>query len=94
MARVDVRLNSRGVKRLLNDKGVRRFLREKARLVEQAAKDSAPVETGAYRDSITIVDATTDRAVVRVVAEDDKAMLVESRTGNLARAVDAARGGG
>lgn len=90
--RVNVRLNSPGVAKVLNDNGVRGFLQSLARRVEQVAKANAPVDTGAYRDSIHIENATTDRAVVRVVADDEKAMLVESRTGNLARAVDAIGG--
>ena len=92
MARVRVRLNSPGVRQLLRDDGVREFLRAQARKVAAAARESAPVDTGAYRDSIHVEDATTDRAVARVVADDWKAMLIESRTGNLARAVDAAGG--
>ena len=92
--RVKVNLHSPGVRELLHEDGIREELRRHAERVLQVARDNAPVKSGAYRDSIHIENATTDRAVVRVVADDEKAMLIESRTGNLARAVDAAGGGG
>lgn len=85
--RADVRLDSAGVRELLNDPGVRRILHEHADRVAQVARSTAPVETGRYRDSITVQDATTDRAVVRVRATAPHAHLVEARTGHLARAL-------
>ena len=72
--------------------GVRTELTRRMGPVLAAARASAPVDTGAYKASIDLVQATTDRAVVRVVATDWKAALVESRTGNLARSLDAAGG--
>ena len=92
MALRNVRLNSPGMRDLLSSPGVRADLRRRAAAVEAAAKASAPVDTGAYRASIHVEDATTDRAVVRVVSGDAKAFVIESRTGNLARALDAAGG--
>ena len=62
-----------------------------AEKVAERARASAPVESGAYRDSIHVLsDARTgvdDWAHTRVVATDSKALFVESRTGNLARAL-------
>lgn len=55
------------------------------------AKADAPVRTGAYRNSLKIVNDTTDRAVVRVGSSLPYAGLVEALTGNLARALN---GGG
>jgi hypothetical protein len=52
---------------------------------------SAPVASGAYRDSLHIETDHTDRMVKRVVADVDYALVVEANTGNLARALDAAR---
>lgn len=92
MARPRVRLDRGGVKALLNDAGVRADLTRRMAAVESAAKASAPVESGAYRDSIHIEQATTGRAVVRVVADVPYALLLEARTGNLARALDSAGG--
>lgn len=90
--RVRVKLNSPGVKALLNDKGVAEFLRSRAERVESAAEASAPVDTGTYRAAIHTEEVRTDRVTVRVVADADHALLVESRTGNLAKALDAAGG--
>lgn len=87
MPRPRIVLNSAGVRELLRDPGVRAELARHADRVEQAAKTSAPVESGEYRDSIHRESGTTDRAVERVVADAPHALLVESRTGNLARAL-------
>ena len=81
------RLLSPGMRELLNDPGVRGALTSYAGPILARAKASAPVDTGQYRASLRIIQTTTDRAVVRVGSSDPKAMLVESRTGNLARAV-------
>ncbi|MGN7861457.1 HK97 gp10 family phage protein [Microbacterium sp. 22303] len=52
----------------------------------------APVDTGAYRDGLHIghVDARY-RRVARVVGSDEKTMLIESKTGNLARSLKGAK---
>jgi hypothetical protein len=92
MAKVRIKLNSPGMKDLLNDPGVREFLHGLADEVLATAQATAPVVTGEYRDSLTVWDATTDRAVVRVGTDAPHGYLVESRTGNLSRAVDAAGG--
>lgn len=83
----DLKLNSRGMQEMLTSQGVRRVLRQEAQEVAARARSTAPVDSGEYRDSITVVDATTDRAVARVVAADPKGHIVEARTGNLARAL-------
>lgn len=58
------------------------------------ARAGAPVATGAYRDGIRVERADTEyRCVFRVVATADHSMGVESRTGNLARAIRGVRGG-
>lgn len=93
MAKVRVKLNSAGVVALLNDPGVRRHLETLAARVASAARSSAPVESGGYRNSIESGTVTTDRAVGRVTATAGYALLIETRTGNLARALDAAGGG-
>lgn len=90
MARTRVRLISRGMSQLLKDDGVGAFVAHVAERVADNARASAPVKTGRYRDSIRVVRGTTDRAVARVVASAPHAMLVESRTGNLARAMESA----
>lgn len=81
------RLISPGMRDLLNDPGVRGMLTSLAGPVLARAQAGAPVESGEYRASLRIIQATTDRAVVRVGSDDDKALVIEARTGNLARSV-------
>ena len=92
MARAKVVLDHAGMKALLNDPGVRADLTSRMQPVLAAAIAKAPFATGAYKASISLVQATTDRAVVRVVADAPHALLVESKTGNLARALSYAGG--
>lgn len=91
MASTRVKLTN-GMAQLLRDDGVRAMLHRHAEPVLSAAIAGAPVQTGAYRDSLRIMDGTTDRAVVRVGAGVAYAAVVEASTGNLARALDAAGG--
>jgi len=87
---VKVKLNSRGMRELLTSSDVRRMLAGRADRVLSAARASAPVKTGAYRAGLTSAPGTTDRAVHRVGSTARHAPVVEARTGNLARALDAA----
>ena len=92
MARPKIRLISRGMKALLSDPGVGADLERRAERVAATARATAPVDTGEYRDSITVVSEVTDRVVSRVVARDPKSHIIEARTGNLSRALDSAGG--
>lgn len=85
-----VKLKSSGVKQLLNSSGVRSLLTSKAGGVLSAARSGAPVVSGEYVSSLQIVQATTDRAAVRVASTAPHGMIVEANTGNLARALDSA----
>lgn len=85
-----VKMNGAGVKEVLNSSGTRALLTSKAGPVLSAAQSGAPVATGEYRDNLHIVQDTTDRAVVRVVSTVAHGMIVEAKTGNLARALDSA----
>ncbi len=91
MARPRVKLNSAGIRAILGDPSG--HLRGLAERVLAAAQANAPVESGEYRASLHVEQVTTDRAVARVVANAPHALAVEARTGNLARALDAAGGG-
>lgn len=88
---VRVKLNGLGVHDLLNSAQVRDALRDKAEPVLAAAQADPHDDTGAYEASLHIEDDTTDRAVVRVVASDWKAHILEANFGVLNRALDAAR---
>ena len=85
------KLNSRGIADVLNSSKVRADLTSRAEAVLSAAQASAPVDTGDYKASLHIEQATTDRAVVRVVSDVPHVMIVEAKTGNLSRALDAGR---
>jgi hypothetical protein len=83
-------LNSAGMQAMLVSPGIRADMLSRAEIVAATARASAPVDSGAYRDSITAYDVTTDRAVGRVGSDLPYASLIEANTGNLARALDAA----
>lgn len=92
MASTRITLNHRELQSYLDGQhGVEALLEEAAQRALDAAQGSAPVATGAYRASLHIETDHTDRMVKRVVADVDYAMAVEANTGNLARALDAAR---
>lgn len=87
MARPKVKLDRAGMRRLLKDDQLRDPLREIAERTATRARSSAPVDSGEYQSSITVRSATTDRVVERVIATAPHSALVESRTGNLKRAL-------
>lgn len=66
-----------------------------AEAVAGTARATAPVDTGEYRDGIGVeINRRGKRTVATVVSRDPKSMIIESRTGNLARALGQAIGGG
>lgn len=90
MGNAKVRLISPGMQALLNDDEVRDDLTERAEAVAAQARSTAPVASGEYRDSIEVIQDTTDRVAVRVASTAAHGLIVEAKTGNLARALDAA----
>lgn len=92
MASVTLRINHSEIQSYLDgDHGVEAMLDAAAERALSAAQSSAPVASGAYLDSLHIETDTTDRMVKRVVSDVDYVMVVEANTGNLARALDAAK---
>jgi hypothetical protein len=85
-----VKLNHGGMGALLKSAGVRADLTVRMERALSQAKANAPVASGEYRDGLHIVQATTDRAVVRIAGSTDHDFIVEADTGNLARALDSA----
>jgi hypothetical protein len=81
-------------KELSNSAGVVGLVKDAAERVAEQARKTAPVESGNYRDSIhvEVVPDRQIRTVALVVADDPKTMLIESKTGNLVRALRASRG--
>lgn len=83
-----LKLNHGGIQSYLDGgHGVEGMLDAKAEEVAATAKSGAPVDSGAYRDSIHVETAHTDRMVKRVIADVDYAMKIEADTGNLARSL-------
>ena len=63
------------------------ILESTAEKIAARARGTAEVDTGAYRDGIIVrTRQAAHRTVVEVAATDEKSMLLESFTGNLARA--------
>jgi len=84
---VRINLDNGEMGRLLASDQMRPPLRAIAQEKAATARSTAPVDQGTYRDSIDVVSDTTDRAVERVVAHNSKSIIIESRTGNLRRAL-------
>lgn len=77
---------------ILRSAGVRALVDQAAERTLSAARTTAPVDTHAYRNALHIEHrASRYRDVAEVVGSDEKTMLIESITGNLARAVKAAK---
>jgi hypothetical protein len=55
------------------------------------ARETAPVDTGEYRNSIAVTVKRQKRSVALVVATDAKWAVIEAKTGNLVRALKAGR---
>ncbi len=76
--RARVELKRAGLRQILRSKAVSEGTRRAAEKIAARARDLAPVDTGAYRDSIG-VDRTQrrDRSGHEVVARDRKAHWIE-----------------
>ena len=86
-------LNHGEIASILKSDKVSAELHRRAERVAAAAIASAPVVTGNYRAGIVVVDEVhPSRVVSRVYARAPHSHLVEANTGNLARALDAAKG--
>lgn len=83
-----VKLNSSGIQEVLQSPEVEALLIKFAEPIAARARANAPVDTGEYQDSIeVVVDHHSDRVVVHVTSTAPHGMIVESKTGNLARAL-------
>lgn len=88
-----VKLSRQGMRDLLNDGSVISDLERRMNRALAVARANAPVDSGDYRASLHLETVRhPSRPVVRVVSDLDYAMVVESNTGNLSRALDAAGG--
>lgn len=92
MARPKVEIDTRGFGKVMAGSEVAGALEGIAEEKASAARSSAPVVTGEYRDSIDVESDTWRRGAAqmarsRVVAHDRKSLIVEAKTGNLKRAL-------
>lgn len=84
------RFNSEFFEDLLTSASVTELCEIQAEAVREIAVANAPVDSGDYRDGLRVRRARRkDRVVALVVGEDWKTMLIESKTGNLSRAIKA-----
>jgi hypothetical protein len=93
MARVRVKLISRGIRELLQSRDTADEMLRRARNVADQAKTNAPVVSGTYRASIVAeTHQGPTRVTGRAVARAEYAQAVEARHRVLGRAIDAGRG--
>lgn len=77
---------------VLRQSGVERLTDEAAGRALARAKADAPIDTAEYRDGLHIEHREARyRRVSLVAGSDPKTLLVEARTGNLARSLKAAK---
>ncbi|MGW9345591.1 HK97 gp10 family phage protein [Streptomyces albidoflavus] len=88
----DVVFNPQFFETVLRQPGVEQIVDAAGGRALAAAQASAPVDSGDYRDGLHIEHHESRyRRATRVVGSDPKTLLIEAKTGNLARAVKAAR---
>lgn len=77
---------------VLRSPAVERIVDDVAARTLTNAQSGAWVDTGAYKDGFHIEHhESAYRRVAQVVGSDEKTMLLESKSGNLARALKAAK---
>ncbi len=87
----DIDFNESFFEGILRSPQVEQLVDDAAASIQSGAKASAPVDTAEYRDGIVIEHKQAKhRRVTQVVATDEKSLIVESKSGNLARAVKGA----
>lgn len=86
--------NQAGFQKLAHSRQVANVCKKYADVVAGIARASAPVDTGEYAGGIhAIIEDHPSRVTAQVVASDPKSLIIESRTGNLARALNAVKRG-
>lgn len=89
-----MQFNDKFFDEIMKSAGVEALVKDAAERVLVTARRTAPVDTGAYRDGLAIDRKLAQyRVVYRVVGHDAKTVLVEAKTGNLARALKTAKRG-
>lgn len=90
MAKVKVKLISRGMADLLTSAGVAADGKRRGDRVASAMRAGPPRDTGEYADNIVVTqEVHGDRVVTKIGSTAKHAPVVEANTGNAARALDA-----
>lgn len=91
MKDTELRFDDGYFKSILRSAGVDTLTKSAAERILARAKATAPVDTGDYRRGLQIKKTRgATRDVYLVIGTDWKTLLVESKTGNLARALKGA----
>lgn len=85
-----VKFNNQFFEDLSVSEPVTELVVEAANRVADIARSTAERDTGAYANSIGVSVKHQKRSVALVTASDPKSLIIESKTGNLARALKAA----
>lgn len=89
---VDIEWDQDFFDNLLKSPEVAALTKRAAEQAAIAARATAPYDTGALQGSIHVEEhETAYRKIYRVRADDEKAMLIESKTGNLRKALGKAK---
>ena len=84
-----MQFNDRFFDELATSEGVTNLVRSVAEDGASIARSTAPVNEGDYRDGISVKMKKQKRSVALIVSTDWKTFLIESKTGNLSRALRA-----
>ncbi|GAA1736858.1 HK97 gp10 family phage protein [Microcella frigidaquae] len=82
-----MQFNNAFFEQLSRSPGVVSVTVEAANRVAATARENAPVDSGKYRKGIVVRKKFQRRVVALVEGTDPKTMLIESKTGNLVRAL-------
>lgn len=88
-----VKYNNAFFEQLSRSPKVSALCRGVAENVAAIARSTAPAASRKYRNGIVVIRKFQKRVVWVVVASDPKSMIIESKTGNLVRALNAAKRG-
>lgn len=94
MARIRIEFNNAGLREALRSDTVTHALQQVADGIASRAKAAAPVDTGAYRDSIQtqyVDNPSWERPRVRVFSDDYKAHWIENGYDHNGRHVEGQR---
>ncbi len=87
-----VKFNEKFFQKLMDSAEVRSLTVAAAQKALATAQANAPVDTGEYKAGLQVkVEKHRDRTVAIVEGTDPKTLLVESKTGNLKKALRAAK---